>query len=152
MRFWSFSSPPHHDEAIGLLRDGLGAANARVSDLEQHLREYREKTDDQYNSAYARTAELYFEGSTTELKHRRDIERRLLERWNAHTENLDQLIATLRTENSRLSRACDAMEEQVGDLQRKLDDTPRINQMRDWMIELMTHFRKEHDDGEESDA
>ena len=149
MNWWPFKSDSERarDELVELsrsIRDVASENKVRVGSLEKLTREFEEHrllTTDQYTSAYARTAEVHFEHSVKELEHRKYIDRELQQRWREHTESMQEQIGQLKAENTRLINMHTGALQQCEALQKRLDDTPRIHQIRDWMIELMRHFK-----------
>lgn len=66
------------------------------------LRGEIERLDDQYNSAYARTAERRLESLEAQNKRYCEREKELLERWKDHVADLQRQVKRLESENEEL--------------------------------------------------
>tara|TARA_B100000749_G_C18450038_1_gene475932 strand:- start:10010 stop:10531 length:522 start_codon:yes stop_codon:yes gene_type:complete len=120
----------------------LLSLDEKLFSFEEELRQHKERTDDQYHSAYARTAEVHYRHAMAESQHRREQEKTLLERWQSHVDSLHEQIGLLSTENGRLSRMLEQASDSNKKLQERIDEAPRLYQIRDWLREIMDTLEK----------
>lgn len=148
MTWWSKKKDrPVHDPSGKALVELMGeharqlqkiasGCTSQVSSLREDLEDHKRLTTDQYNSAYARTAEGYYKSSQEELKHRQAIEKQIMERWRDNTESLKQQIVSCEQENTRLVQEIESLQRERDGLKALSDEMPRLHQIRDWLVEL----------------